>query len=139
MIESGKKVVINYTMKVDGQIVEQSDKGGSLEYVHGKGNIIKGLERQLEGLKVGDERIITIKPEEGYGDIKPNAERLVQKSDLPQDIKLQIGQVLKVRDEDGTTFPVTVAEVREDAIMLNLNHPLAGKELEFDVKVVEIS
>jgi FKBP-type peptidyl-prolyl cis-trans isomerase 2 len=138
MIEAGKKVKLDYTLTVDGNVIDSSEKNGPLAYEHGTGTIVKGLERQLEGLAVGDKKEIVVSAEEGYGEVNPNMFRKVQRSTLPQDFTPQVGQVLRVKDDSGKTFPVTVSEVHDEHIVLNVNHPLAGKELTFDVTIVDI-
>ena len=138
MIQAGKKVKFNYILKVDGKEIENTEGKGPLEYIHGQNKIIIGLEKQMEGLKVGDKRTFTVTAEEGFGQVDPNAFREFPKSDLPKDIDLKVGQVLGVRDKDGNSFPVTVSEIKNETVVLDLNHPLAGKDLQFEVTIVDI-
>ncbi len=138
MIEKGRKVKFDYTLTVDGKTIDSSQRSGPLEDTQGEGNNIIGLERRMDGLKVGDKRMFTIPAEEAYGQVNPNAFQDIPKSSLPKDIAPQEGQVLEVQDSSGRRFPALIWEVREKTILLNLNHPLAGKELQFDITILEI-
>jgi len=138
MIESGKKVIFDYVLTVDGEIVDSSLRRGPLEYIHGEGRIIKGLERQLEGLQVGDKRNIIVSPEEGFGTIDPKAFKEVPKTMLSEEITPQVGQRLVLQNQSGNSFPVVIAKVLDDTIVLNLNHPFAGQKLYFEVTIVDI-
>ena len=136
-ITKGKKVRFNYTLTVDGKVVDSSEGHDPLQYIQGQHQIIPGLEKQLEGLKVGDEKEATIKPEEGYGPVDPKAYAEVPKNRLPQG-DLKVGMQLHTVGKDGQPIYATISEVKEESVMMNFNHPLAGKELHFKVKVVEI-
>ena len=139
MIEAGKKVKFDYVLTVDGNKVDSSEKTGPLEYVHGEKKIIPGLEKQMQGLKVGDKRNFIVFPEEGYGRIDPEAFKEYPKSSLPPEIEPKVGQVLGVKDQEGNKYPVVISEVKDETIVLNFNHPLAGKTLNFDITIVEIN
>jgi len=131
-------VRFDFTLSVDGQVVDSSEGEQPMEYTHGKQQIIPGLERQLVGLKAGDERDITVSPDEGFGTIDPEAVDEVQKSELPSTMTPQAGMRLTGRDPSGRTFVATVKEVKSDSVVLDLNHPLASKTLNFHVKIVEV-
>ena len=138
MIASGKKVSLDYTLTVDGKVMDSSQRRGPLQYTHGEGKIIPGLSRQLEGLKVGDEKNIVVSPEEAYGNVDPRAFEEVPKSEMPKDLNLTVGTRLQAKAPDGRSLLVTVSEVKKDSVLLNFNHPLAGKELHFKVKILDI-
>lgn len=138
MIEDGKKVSFDYTLTVNGEEVDSSQGRGPLEYVQGKGMIVPGLEKQMVGLKVGDKRALVVSPEEGYGIANADAFQEVPKNQLPDGIDLQVGKRLAAHTQDGGTLPVIVKEVREDSVILDFNHPLADKELHFDVTIVAV-
>lgn len=138
MIEQGKTVKLDYTLYVDGESVDSSQGREPLEYVHGNKMIIPGLESQLEGLHEGDSKTVTVAPEEAYGQLDPNAVMEVPRTMLSPDISPEVGMVLQVPSQEGRTFNATIEEIKEDALVLNFNHPLAGKELKFDIKVVEV-
>ena len=137
-IEKGKKVSFDYTLKVDGEVVDTSKDRGPLEYTHGEGKIIIGLEKEMEGMKVGDEKTVEVKPEEAYGLKDSQAFRDVPKTSLPQGLEPKVDMMLQMQGPGGQALPVRIAEVKDDKIVLDLNHPLAGKTLMFQVKVVEV-
>ena len=138
-IQAGSTVRMDYTLTVDGAKVDSSDGRDPLTYVQGQGQIIPGLERQLAGLAVGDERDFTVSPEEGYGPVNPEAFIEVPKSQLPTDAPPQVGMALRGTNPDGQPFRATIQEIGADSVKLNLNHPLAGKTLQFKIKIVEVS
>src|SRR4051812_16679171 len=127
MIEEGKTVRIRYTLTVDGEVVDETGDREPFEYVQGKHQIIPGLERQLLGLDVGDEREIIVGPDDAYGAEDPNAYIEVPKDKLPE-TEVYPGLLLHATGPDGRQMMVRVAEVREETVLLNFNHPLAGKE-----------
>ena len=137
-IEKGKKVKFDYTLKVDGKLVETSEGKTPLAYTHGSQQIIPGLESQLEGLHIGDKKLVTVAPKDGYGEVSKDAFRDFPKTSFPKDMKPETGMVLELQGPDGQKVPATVWEIKEDKVVLNFNHPLAGKTLEFDVKIVSI-
>ncbi len=137
VIAAGKQIKIDYSLSVNGQLIDSSEQGGPIHFEQGKHQVIPGLERQLEGLKVGDEREITVKPEEGYGPVNPKAFAEVQRSKMPKG-DLKIGMQMQTTDKNGQPVSATVSEIKKDKIIMNFNHPLAGKELHFKIKVVEI-
>lgn len=137
-VSAGKTVKIIYTLTVDGKVVDSTEGSDPLQYVHGQKQIIPGLEKQLEGLKVGDEREATIKPEEAYGVVNPNAYAEVPKDKLPKG-DLKVGMQLRTMDQNGQPVFATISEVKKDSVMMDFNHPLAGKELHFKVKVVGVA
>ena len=138
MIENGKKVTFDYVLKVNGETVDSSSQRGPIEYMHGEEKIIKGLEKQMTGLQIGEKRSITVSPEEGYGPVDSEAFKEVPRSMLGKDITPEVGQQLALQHPNGQNFPVVISDVRDETIVLNLNHPLAGQELHFDVTVVNV-
>lgn len=138
MIEPGKSVKIHYTLTVEGQIIESSEQSGPLEYEHGKGQIIRGLENALEGLKEGDSGQVDIGPDDAYGPINPELIIDIPRSQI-QDGYLEIGTILRGNDPQGKTIQGIVKDVNEDLVTVDFNHPLAGKELHFDFEVIEIA
>ncbi|MDD5006166.1 MAG: peptidylprolyl isomerase [Candidatus Omnitrophica bacterium] len=139
VITKGKKVKFNYILTVDGKVFDSSEKtGGPLEYVQGDGSIIKGLERQLDGLKAGDKRTIIVSPDEAYGNVDPKAFKEVSKSELPKELVPSVGQILQVRNAEGQAFNAVVSEIKENSVVLNFNHILAGKELKFEITILSV-
>jgi len=137
-IEDGANVSLEYTLKDEAGKVLESNKGGNpLVFVQGQQQIIPGLERGLAGLHVGDEKKVVVKPEDGYGLVVPNAQTEVPKDAIPKE-GLKVGTPLMARNGSGESRPVTVKEIRDATVVLDLNHPLAGKTLIFDVKVLGV-
>jgi FKBP-type peptidyl-prolyl cis-trans isomerase SlyD len=137
-IEHGSIVRIEYTLKDDTGAVLDTNKGGSpITYKQGEQQIIPALEKQLTGLHAGDEKKVVLKPEEAYGTVDPSAQAEVAKELLPQE-SLGVGKHLMARDASGEERPVTVKEVKDKTVVLDLNHPLAGKTLSFDIKVLGV-
>ena len=137
-VANGKKVKFDYTLTVDGQQVETSVGKTPLEYVQGQGQIIPGLEAQLAGLKVGDKKSVSVAPEAGYGQVIQEAIRELPKTSFPENFTPQIGMVIELTSPDGQAVPGIIQEVRDTGILVNFNHPLAGKILNFDVTIVGI-
>jgi len=137
-VSSGKKVAVEYTLTVDGQVIDSSKERGPITYTHGQGNLLPGLVKGLEGLRVGDAKTITLTPEEAYGPIDPSAVREVEKTSLPPTITPQEGMFLKTTDPEGREYVVRIVEVKKDSVMIDFNHPLAGKTLNFQVKVLSV-
>lgn len=131
-------VSLQYTLKVNDEIVDSSDENEPLEFLQGYRNIIPGLEKELYGLKVGDTKNVTVQPADGYGEIDSEAVMDVPRDEFPEDIPLELGIELEVRDEDGEILPATVTEITADSIRLDFNHPLAGETLDFEIKVLEL-
>ncbi len=137
-IEKGSTVQLEYTVKDDAGTVLDSNKGHSpLTYTQGERQIVPGLEKQLVGLHPGEEKKVVLKPEEAYGPVDPNAQTEVPKSLLPPE-SLTVGAHLLARNASGEQRPVTVKEIKDDTVVLDLNHPLAGKTLVFEVKVLGV-
>ena len=138
MIEKGRTVTFDYTLTVDGKVVDSSQGHQPLQYKHGEGKIIPGLSRQLEGLRVGDEKDIVVASDEAYGKADPKAFQEVPKSRMPKNLALKIGTQLQATSQNGKILLVTVSQVKKDTVILNFNHPLADKELHFHVKIVGV-
>ena len=138
MIAPNTTVDVDYTLTVDGQVVDTSEGKAPLQYTQGAGMIIPGLERQLEGLKIGDERDLNVPAAEAYGPVNPTLMIEVPKANLDSGIDPKVGMVLQMQQENGQMVPGTITEVKDQSIVLDFNHPLAGKDLTFKVKVVDI-
>jgi FKBP-type peptidyl-prolyl cis-trans isomerase 2 len=138
VIATGKKVKFDYSLTVDGQVVETTKGKQPLAYTQGQNQLIPGLEKQMAGMKAGEEKSIVVKPEDGYGPVMKEAFREFDKTKLPKDVEPKIGMMLELKDKDGNAYPAVISEVKDKTVMLDFNHPLAGKELKFDVKVVSI-
>ena len=138
VIEAGKKVSFDYALTVDGKVIDSTKGRGPLEYIHGEGKIISGLARQLEGLHAGDSKVITVPAKEAYGEKDQQAFKEVNKATLPKEAKLQVGMPIRVGTPEGKSFISRISEVKDNTVILDFNHPLAGKNLEFEVKIVSI-
>ncbi len=138
VVKNGSQVAFDYTLTVDGKVIDSSEGKAPLAYTQGDGKLRPGLTRQLEGMKVGDEKTVEVKPEESYGNPNPAATREVPISTLPPEIKPEVGMVLQAQDKEGRTFPARIIEVKTDTVVMDLNHPLAGKTLFFKVKIVSV-
>jgi FKBP-type peptidyl-prolyl cis-trans isomerase SlyD len=131
-------VTINYTLTVDGEVLDSSEEEGPLEYLQGHQNVIPGLERELAGMKMGGSKNVTVAPEDGYGDVDQEAIMDVPLSEFTEEIPLEEGFELEVTDKDGDIMLAKIVEVGEITVKLDTNHPLAGKTLNFEVKVVDL-
>jgi len=137
-IQDNMDVALEYTLTVEGTVVDTTQDRGPFHYIHGQGQLIPGLERELTGLHVGDAKEVTIPPEDGYGLVDPAAFVEVPKEQLPQEVTPTVGLILRGVNPDGKNFRAKINEVKDNSIVLDLNHPLAGKTLNFQVKVTEI-
>jgi FKBP-type peptidyl-prolyl cis-trans isomerase SlyD len=137
-IEKNRVVTLHYTLRDDqGAVIDTSSGRAPLSYVHGKGNIIPGLERALAGKSAGDRLDVTVAPEQGYG---PRDERLVQilpRSRFEQGAALEPGMQLRATTPRGARI-VTVVKIERDFVTVDGNHPLAGRTLHFSVEVAEV-
>jgi FKBP-type peptidyl-prolyl cis-trans isomerase SlyD len=136
-IQSGSTVELEYTLTDSTGTLISSNRGQApLRYVHGRHEIPPGLEQALVGLKTGDRKTVTVAPEDGFGPIDPHAIAEVPKESLPGD-SLVVGTALIAKGPQGE-HRVRVKEVREKSVVLDLNHPLAGQTLHFDVQVLGV-
>ena len=138
VVKDGMMVSVDYTLKSpEGKTLETSKGREPLKYIHGQKMMIPGLEKELTGMKVGGEKHVTVKPEDGYGKINPNAVQEVPKEKIPENA-LKVGAVLAARSPEGMVVPMTVKQIKDKTVVMDMNHPMAGKTLVFDVKVVDI-
>jgi FKBP-type peptidyl-prolyl cis-trans isomerase SlyD len=137
-VRTGATVSLEYTLKDEGGQVLDTNKGGApLVFVQGQQQIIPGLERELIGMRPGEEKKVVVKPEDAYGEMVPGALQEVPKEAIPQEA-LKVGTTLSARSGSGETRPVVVREIKETTVVVDFNHPLAGKTLYFDVKVLGV-
>jgi len=138
VVQAGSEVSFDYTLTDDsGKVVDSSKGREPMHYVHGKGQIIPGLEKELAGMAVGNEKKVTVKPEEAYGPVDPKAFQEIAKEKLPAEA-LKVGTMLMAKGPQGQGVPVRVHEIKENTVIMDFNHPLAGKTLSFDVKITDI-
>ena len=138
-VRDNMDIGLEYTLTVDGTVVDSADSAKPFHYVHGQHQMIPGLERQLTGLHIGDTKEVTVSPDEGYGPVDPAALVEVAKTQLPAGVTPEVGLVLRGVNPDGQSFRARITELKDETVMLDLNHPLAGKTLNFKVKVIGIS
>jgi peptidylprolyl isomerase len=137
--QSGDIVSINYKGAfADGTMFDSSEGRDPLQFQLGSGQIIRGLDQAVTGMQVGEKKTVTVQPAEGYGERDEARMQDVPRAQLPADIPTEPGTQLAMKTEDGQTLPVTVARATEDTVTLDANHPLAGRELTFDVELVDI-
>lgn len=138
-VQNGSTVSLEYTLKDEGGQVLDTNKGATpLVFVQGQRQIISGLERELVGMRPGEEKKVVVSPEDGgYGPVVPGAQQEVPKDAIPKE-GLKVGTQLTARSGSGEARPVTVKEIKETTVVLDFNHPLAGKTLFFDVKILGV-
>ncbi len=131
-----KVYAIQYTVKNSkGDVVDSNVEGAPLEFVAGQGQIIPGLEKEIEGMKVGDEKTVTIKADDAYGQRNEEWVETLPKEQF-EGIELQKGMTLYGQSPEGQTIMVTVSDFDENNVTIDYNHPLAGEDLIFDVKLI---
>ncbi|MGC1375410.1 MAG: peptidylprolyl isomerase [Anaerolineales bacterium] len=137
-IEDGQVVSMDYTLHVDGEIVDTSDGREPLEFIQGTGNIIPGLERELYGMVIGDSKKVSVAPADAYGELDPEAYADVPRAEFPDNIPLEKGIEIQVRDESNHPMSARIDTVTDEIVKLDFNHPLAGKTLDFEVSIVAL-
>jgi FKBP-type peptidyl-prolyl cis-trans isomerase SlyD len=132
-------VSIDYRLHLgDGKIIEETDPGDPLVYLHGYEEIVPGLEKALAGKKAGESLKAQVSPEEGYGEYDPEGVEEVPREEFPSDIELEEGGMISATDDDGDEVDFLIKEVRPKTVLVDFNHPLAGKTLHFEVTVREV-
>ncbi len=136
-VSKGKVISLEYTVKLEGNEVIDTNVGKDpLTYTQGAKQLVAGVESALEGMTVGQAKHVVVAPSDGYGDRDPNALHEVPKEKVPKDVR--IGTQLHGKGTDGCDVRPIVTEIKDDTVLLDFNHPLAGKTLFFDLKVVNI-
>ncbi len=136
-IQDGATVRIEYTLKDEkGQVLDTNKGLPPLTYKQGGHQIIPGLEKAVQGMRAGEEKKVTIKPEEGYGPVDPKAQIEVPKERIPPGAK--VGSRLQGRSPTGEPQIALVKEIKEKTVVLDINHPLAGQTLVFEIKIVGV-
>ncbi len=139
-VKTGDTVSIHYTGTLtDGTEFDSSAGRDPLQFEVGSGQIIPGLDKAIPGMEVGDKKVVEIPADEAYGQPNPQAMQAVPRSEIPDNIPLELGTQLQVQTPNGQTMPVTVVDVSDSEVTLDANHPLAGKDLTFDIELVEIA
>lgn len=137
-IENDVVVIMDYSLTVDGEIVDSSEEGGPIAFLQGRGNIISGLERELEGMTIGESKKVTVLPADGYGELEAENFVDVPRSEFPAEIPLEVGTEIQVAMDDGSEDTAIISDIKAETVQLDFNHPLAGKTLEFDVTITDL-
>jgi FKBP-type peptidyl-prolyl cis-trans isomerase SlyD len=137
-VEDDMVVTLSYTLHVDGKVVDSSEESDDLQFIQGAGEILPALEGQLYGMQVGDTRQVTLSPEDGYGEVDPENFSDIPRLEFPAEIPLKKGVELELQDEDHDVHYARIDSVGKEHVRLDFNHPLAGKELNFSVRVVAL-
>ncbi len=138
VIKDGSQVKLHYTLTVDQMVIDSSKGGEPLSYTHGQGQIVPGLEEQLEGLAAGQSKEAVVTPDKGYGAKNPDAVQAVPRTAFQDAGGLKVGDMV-TGEAQGRSFQARVTAMDTDSITLDLNHPLAGKTLHFAVEIVEVN
>jgi FKBP-type peptidyl-prolyl cis-trans isomerase SlyD len=131
-------VSLEYTLTVDGEVVDSTEGIEPITFLQGYENIIPGLERELYGLKIGDSKKVHVPAKDAYGEIDPEAVVDVPRDEIPKDIPIKPGTELQVTNEDGELLDAVIVKVNKEMVQLDFNHPLAGKDLNFAITVVDL-
>ena len=135
-VERGMVVSLQYSLHIDDELVENTDDDGPIEFLQGYQEIIPGLEQAVDGMTIGQEKEVVIEPENGYGEYDPDAVEEVPLEIFPDEIDLSLGMPVELYDEESdVSVEGYITEVRTDIVVIDLNHPLAGETLKFNVKV----
>lgn len=140
-VKEGDTVKVHYTGKLtdDGTVFDSSREREPLEFTLGDGKLIPGFEKAVIGMEEGDSTTVELDSEDAYGERREDLELEVSKSDLPDNIDPQVGMQLQMQQqENGQAVPVQITAVEDDYVKLDANHPLAGKDLTFDIELIEL-
>lgn len=138
-VKDGNTVKVHYTGTLkDGSVFDTSAEREPLEFKLGEGQLIPGFEKAVVGMEEGESTKIDIPVKEAYGEAREDLIINVPKDQLPDDVEPEVGMQLQVNQPDGQPVPVRIAEISDDELTLDANHPLAGKDLSFEIEVVEI-
>lgn len=137
-VQDNLVVELDYTLIIEDEIMESTEEGEPISFIQGIGQIIPGLEDALYGMKVGDKKTITIQPDQAYGEYDPDSIEVVDKDEFSEEIPLDVGTFLDLRDDEGEVLSAQIIEADDDTVTLDFNHPLAGKVLTFEITVADI-
>jgi len=138
-VKAGDKVKVHYHGKLNnGNTFDSSEGREPLEFEVGKGQVIKGFDDAMIGMKPGDKKTVNIPVDQAYGERNDGMIMEYPIAEFPEDMKPEAGMQLYMSDNQGNNFPVVITEVKEDSVLLDANHPLAGQNLIFDIELVSI-
>ncbi len=135
----GDAVKVHYKGTLtDGTVFDDSRQRGPLEFTIGEGELIPGFEEAVTGMSPGETRSADVPAEKAYGEHREEMVASIDRSELPEDMEIEVGQRLEIQQQDGPPLVVTVTEVDESSVILDGNHPLAGEDLSFEIELLEI-
>ena len=138
-IIDGAVALIHYTLTNDqGEVLDSSDGGDPLPYLHGARNIVPGLEKELIGMKVGESKKVDVAPEEGYGVVNPAMIQTVARAQFPPEADVEPGVQFLMQGDNGQSMPIWVTKVENGMVTIDANHPLAGQTLHFAVTIAGV-
>jgi len=139
-VKKGDTVKIHYTGRVkDGNVIDSSLEREPLEFEIGSGSVIAGVDKAMTGMKPGEKKEVSVPPKDAYGEHDQNLLIDVPKEKIPEDIDPKVGMQLQLINNSGQALPALITEVKDESIKLDANHPLAGKELIFNIELLEIA
>lgn len=140
VIRKGNKVVLEYEGKLDnGEVFDSTERAGKpLEFTAGEGKVIKGFDEAVIGMEKGEEKEFKIKPEDAYGQVREDLKREIPRKAIHLDKEPQVGMTLVMATPEGHQIPLKIVEVKPDSLVLDMNHPLAGQNLNFKIKIVDV-
>ena len=136
-VSKNMKVSMAYKLYVDGTLVDESGDN-PFSFIFGYSQVIPGVEKNLEGMSVDDEKSFVVEPEEGYGEKRDDLIQRIPTNQFPENANLQIGQVFEVTDANGRPLQFAISAIEDNEVVADFNHPLAGKILKFDVTIKNI-
>jgi len=131
-------VGMEYVLTVDGEKIDSSEGYGPLEFIQGHRNIIPGLEKELFGMQIGEHKEVIVEPKDGYGEYDNDAFVDLPRSQFPPQFQFEIGKTIRLSDPNGRLITANIMEIGENDIRLDMNHPLAGKRLNFSATIVSL-
>lgn len=139
-VADNKVVSLHYTLTSDeGEVLDSSQGGDPLQFIQGQGQIIPGLEKELYDMEVGEEKQVTVPPAEGYGERQPDQVQTLPQDAFPNDMEIEEGMAVQMRDSNtGQVYQAVITGVAADSVQVDFNHPLAGENLNFDVKIAGV-
>jgi FKBP-type peptidyl-prolyl cis-trans isomerase SlyD len=137
-VEQDAVVGLQYKLWADGELIEETESDEPLLYLHGHDNIITGLERALDGMSVGETKTVVVEPEDAYGEHVEDNIDVLSREDVNLGFEPEPGTLLHVQDPGGNVYQAVVVDANEESITLDYNHPMAGRQLKFEVKVMEL-
>jgi len=138
--KNGDTVKIKYVCKIeDGKVFDQSADDQPFVFTLGKGMVIPGLEEAVVGMNIGDMKTITLPPDDAYGQYSKDRMLEVDRKELPDDLKLEVGLTVEMQRPDGQKMPVIVFDITDEKVTFDANHPLSGRTVTFEIELLEIA